>query len=67
MKEEILKTKELGDKIGYGNLMMIASALWRKSLLENYGVSSGAFVPRIDTPDIEDRNYDKIVSNVLQN
>lgn len=27
-KEEILAVKELGEKIGYGNMMDIASALW---------------------------------------
>lgn len=27
-KDEILKVKELGEAIGYGNMMDIASALW---------------------------------------
>jgi len=28
-KEEMLQVKILGQKIGYGNLMTMASALWR--------------------------------------
>lgn len=45
MKEDILKVKELGDKIGYGNLMCIASAIWKKQLTEEYGLPDGAFIP----------------------
>lgn len=29
-KEEIKKVKELGEKIGYGWLMSLASSLWRR-------------------------------------
>lgn len=44
--QEVLAVKELGDKIGYGNMMEIASALWRRMLKENYGpgIENGAFV-----------------------
>lgn len=45
MKEEIKRVKELGDKIGYGHLMCIASALWRKDLEDNDYPTIGAFVP----------------------
>jgi len=45
--EEILAVKELGDKIGYGNMMDIASALWANMLEDSYGISSGAFVPTV--------------------
>ena len=34
LKEEMLSVKQLGDKIGYGNLMSWTSALWRKKLFE---------------------------------
>jgi len=65
MKEEIIKTKQLGEEIGYGNLMMIASALWRHSLGKINSPIIGAFVPRIDKLDEDDKNYDKLVQIVL--
>ena len=43
--EEINAVKELGEKIGYGNLMSIASGLWSVDLQKKYGTSSGAFIP----------------------
>ena len=45
--EEIKEVKELGKKIGYGQLMSLASALWSISLADNYSqdVAKGAFVP----------------------
>ena len=39
--------KALGDEIGYGHLMSIASALWRKKLKETDVPESGAFVPTL--------------------
>lgn len=44
-KNEILAVKKLGDEIGYGNMMCIASALWRESLIRSCGSPAGAFVP----------------------
>lgn len=46
-KDEILAVKELGDKIGYGNMMQLASALWGVKLKEEHGFTSGQFVPTI--------------------
>lgn len=46
-KHEILQVQELGEQIGYGNMMSIASALWAISLKEKYGITSGAFLPTI--------------------
>lgn len=43
--EEINAVKKLGEKIGYGNLMSIASGLWSVDLQKKYGTSSGAFIP----------------------
>lgn len=37
--------KKLGDEIGYGNMMSIASALWQMELKKNYGLEEGAFIP----------------------
>lgn len=59
-REEILAVKRLGENIGYGNMMDIASALWAICLQENYSspdptailkgkydAELGAFVPTI--------------------
>lgn len=35
LKIEITLVKNLGDQIGYGNLMGLASALWRKALIDS--------------------------------
>ena len=45
--EEIEKVKQLGDEIGYGHLMELASALWRKKLKYSGMPESGAFVTTI--------------------
>lgn len=47
MKSEIKAVKEIGEQIGYGHLMSLASALWRKSLKEKGYPESGAFVTTI--------------------
>ena len=44
-KAEILAVKQLGELIGYGNIMDIASALWAISLDKSIGYDGGAFVP----------------------
>ena len=44
---EAQKVKELGEQIGYGNMMALASALWRKMLIDSGGNASGAFVPAL--------------------
>jgi hypothetical protein len=46
-KHEIEQVKELGERIGYGNMMSIASVLWAMSLEEKHGITSGAFVATI--------------------
>ncbi len=43
LKSEVKAVKE----IGYGHLMALASALWKKSLKEKGYPESGAFVPAI--------------------
>ena len=40
----MLAVKQLGDRIGYGNLISWASALWRNSLREQGFPDSGAFI-----------------------
>jgi hypothetical protein len=34
LKRECEEVKRLGDQIGYGNMMTIASALWAKILID---------------------------------
>jgi len=69
--DEIKEVKELGEKIGYGNMMSIASALWRKSAKEKGYPISGSFVPtclefiKEDLQNLDKRGrelYDKMVS-----
>lgn len=47
-KEEIQRVKQLGEMIGYGNMMDIASALWALKLEKAYGFSSGAHIPTVE-------------------
>jgi len=44
---EIKAVKEIGEQIGYGHLMELASALWRKSLKVKGHPTTGAFVATI--------------------
>ena len=47
IKWEAAEVKKLGVEIGYGNMMSLASALWRKMLKEKHpdaDLSGGAFV-----------------------
>ena len=73
---EVETVQRLGEQIGYGNLMWLASALWRRKLVNKYGKGheKGAFLPTIsillseEGLDIFERQvgiYDEIVKNVL--
>lgn len=46
---EVAAVQRLGDQIGYGHLMSLASALWRRKLTKEYGdgYRMGAFVPTL--------------------
>ena len=46
-KNEILAVKSLGEQIGYGNLMDIASVLWAETLRQNDLPDDAAFYPTI--------------------
>jgi hypothetical protein len=54
---EILMVKELGELIGYGNLMCMASALWREDMLKRGYPISGVFVPVLPF-DVQIEDYD---------
>lgn len=45
MKSDIEKVRELGEDIGYGNMMNLACALWRVKLKQTGVSETGAFVP----------------------
>ena len=46
---EVEAVKNLGDKIGYGNMMAIASVLWRESLRQNGYPLTGACIPVLES------------------
>lgn len=47
---EVVAVQRLGEQIGYGHLMWLASALWRRKLVKNWGEGheKGAFLPTVD-------------------
>ena len=47
VKQECEAVKALGDQIGYGNMMTLASALWAKLLIDEGLQDDGAFYPTI--------------------
>jgi len=57
--DEYRAVKLVGEKIGYGNLMTIASALWRRSMRDSGYPESGVFVPVC--PSGVDKEYAKDV------
>ena len=73
---EVTAVKRLGEQIGYGHLMSLASALWRRELTNKYSekFAEGAFVPTLKMLVVEDWKeniekennlYDSIVKNAL--
>lgn len=73
---EVNAVQRLGDQIGYGHLMYLASALWRKKLVEKHGeeCGKGAFVPTLRCLIVDDwmenvekeiKIYDDIVKCAL--
>ena len=73
---EVAAVQRLGEQIGYGHLMSLASALWRRSLIKEYGekVAEGAFIPTLKMLVVEDwqenvekenKLYDSIVKAAL--
>lgn len=63
LKSEILIVKTLGEQIGYGNLMDIASVLWAGNL-QRYGNSDvGAFYPAMLTQLKDDELKEEAIQN----
>jgi len=49
INQEIKAVEMLGETIGYGNMMALASAIWRKKLKDSGIPEIGAFVPTISS------------------
>ena len=73
---EVVAVERLGEQIGYGNLMWLASAIWRRKLVKDWGAGheKGAFLPTVscllneEGLDIFQKQivvYDEIVKDVL--
>lgn len=62
-KGEIEVVKMIGDKIGYGHTMELASALWRRKLKETGTPENGAFVP-VATFQIKDDEMEMVEKNI---
>lgn len=73
---EVAAVQRLGEQIGYGHLMSLASALWRRHLTKEYGekIADGAFIPTLKMLVVEDwqenvekenKLYDSIVKAAL--
>ena len=62
-KQEIIAVKELGEVIGYGNLMDIASALWAMKLSGD-GVERIMHVPTVETC-IKKKEWERTRKGVL--
>lgn len=75
IENQIKTVKEIGEQIGYGHLMFLASSLWRKSLIEKGYPESGAFVPtliafikeeRRNFPEGEQKAYDELIEKFIK-
>jgi hypothetical protein len=73
-KQEIEAVKQLGEAIGYGNMMALATALWRKDLRDHGYPESGAFIGTIyqllneEGKEIADKElpaYDRLIEKTL--
>lgn len=73
-KQEIEAVKQLGETIGYGNMMALATALWRKDLRDHGYPVSGAFIATVypllneEGKEIADRElplYDKLIEKTF--
>lgn len=65
-RHEILHVKALGEMIGYGNLMDIASILWAEQLKRDGFSDSGAFYATIISEIKEGRLKDTLIEERCQ-
>ena len=52
------EVRELGEKIGYGELMVLASIIWAAKLIDNGSPDIGAFYPT-SLPNMKDSDLTK--------
>lgn len=76
INDDFLLIKKLGESMGYGHMMTIASVLWSDDLKTNGYPESGAFVPTIlsfikdDCKPITEssiKNYERLLENFKNN
>ena len=66
MKTEIEKVKELGEEIGYGHLMSLASALWSRKMVNTGAPISGVCIPVTNDMIVKDNDVQKIVKDEIK-
>lgn len=64
IRQDFLEVKEIGERIGYGNLMSLASSLWRKNLKDDGLPADGAFIPVIRKLPEAEKIYDDYLKNL---
>lgn len=64
VKNEFNRVRFLGEEIGYGNLMQLASSLWRQSLREKGYPTGGAFIPTIGKLSGDELMYDEYLKEM---
>lgn len=62
-KNEIIEVKALGERIGYGNMMDIASALWSMKLSDD-GIERIMHVPTVE-PCMKKKEWERTRLQVL--
>ena len=62
-KSEIIEVKALGERIGYGNMMDIASALWSMKLSDD-GIDRIMHVPTVE-PCMKKKEWERTRLQVL--
>ncbi len=66
MKSEITKVVALGEEIGYGHLMSLASALWRMKMISSGVPISGVCIPVTNDMIVKDNDIQKIVNDEIK-
>ena len=61
IEKEIERVRILGNEIGYGQLMSLASSLWREKLTNDF--KSGALIPTLRSFVNKDPEIEKIVDD----
>ena len=64
-KDEYEAVKFIGEQIGYGNMMTIASALWRNKLKESGIPEGGAFIPTLPCA-VKDGEWSRIMNKEIK-